>query len=496
MKTCILLLPLVVHSLFLNGFSFPITGRAFDEDSVPMVGVIVSLAVAGISDTTGADGAYYLGDNASSGLSGLRRGMQSFVVADQHVYVTLSRSTFFALRVYTIQGKLVNRIEGLRLAPGRHRLPFAAAPLAAGSYVVEIVVGGRALMIRYNPLGAGCHVQSTVLRGRAENDRMAKRAAALDTLRFSYAGQTVHTVAIDGGPRSIPDLFIARRLITGTFHGSAARLSALSARMELTNGVSHIVMLQPSMTGNAWRDTIALRYFQPAVQFRATVLAFDTLGRTIARSETRSFTYAIGDLWMPAFRLDNACPYAFAGKDITVDTSEQFALEAEAGDSFGGSIVEYRWKIDNGEWFHSDGDTVLTAPSWEDTLLCSLAVADNEGNVGYDARRVTVRTLEPGEIRIVYPRGGEVFTRGSIVPVAWKAGEVAAYYGFDIVYQCNNGMYWEKIAPESVGIGSKSFEFQWTVPAVVCESCKIKVSSYGDGSLNDVSAAFEIRPTN
>jgi uncharacterized protein (TIGR02145 family) len=82
-------------------------------------------------------------------------------------------------------------------------------------------------------------------------------------------------------------------------------------------------------------------------------------------------------------KVETMAPIAFAGSDTTVFVSETIKLHGIGTDE--SAIVEYAWKIGDGEWvLINSGDISFSGSLTAKTTVCSLRVKDDEGNYGYD----------------------------------------------------------------------------------------------------------------
>jgi alpha-tubulin suppressor-like RCC1 family protein len=81
-------------------------------------------------------------------------------------------------------------------------------------------------------------------------------------------------------------------------------------------------------------------------------------------------------------------PVANAGNDTGVWINDTVLLHGSATQQFG-SIVKWEWKIGSGGWKTTGGsDTTVIMPSTEQTVICSLAVTDDDGNSGAAERKI------------------------------------------------------------------------------------------------------------
>jgi uncharacterized protein (TIGR02145 family) len=92
-----------------------------------------------------------------------------------------------------------------------------------------------------------------------------------------------------------------------------------------------------------------------------------------------------------SIKVKTLAPIAFAGRDTTVFLGETIKLHGTGTDESG--IVEYAWKIGDGEWvLTNSGDISISGSLSEKTSVCSLRVMDDDGNYGY-AQKIA-RTIE------------------------------------------------------------------------------------------------------
>ncbi|MBN2188215.1 MAG: LamG domain-containing protein [Chitinispirillaceae bacterium] len=83
-------------------------------------------------------------------------------------------------------------------------------------------------------------------------------------------------------------------------------------------------------------------------------------------------------------------PVANAGNDKIAGFNDTILLHGSASQLFG-SIVKWEWKIGSGSWTATGGpDTTIIMPDSEQTVICSLAVTDDDGNSGVDNIKIAV----------------------------------------------------------------------------------------------------------
>ena len=83
-------------------------------------------------------------------------------------------------------------------------------------------------------------------------------------------------------------------------------------------------------------------------------------------------------------------PVVDAGNDTIVVINDTAHLHGAATQRFG-TIVKWEWKIDSGSWNPISGpDTFFIVPLTEQTVMCSLAVTDDDGNRAVDEIKIIV----------------------------------------------------------------------------------------------------------
>jgi hypothetical protein len=81
-------------------------------------------------------------------------------------------------------------------------------------------------------------------------------------------------------------------------------------------------------------------------------------------------------------------PVADAGNDMGFWIGDTVHLNGNAMQTFG-TIVMWEWKIGSGDWTMTNGpDTMFIAPATEKTVVCSLAVTDDDGYRDIDEVRI------------------------------------------------------------------------------------------------------------
>ncbi|MCX8010503.1 MAG: glycosyl hydrolase family 18 protein, partial [Ignavibacteria bacterium] len=115
--------------------------------------------------------------------------------------------------------------------------------------------------------------------------------------------------------------------------------------------------------------------------------------------------------------------------------------------------------------------------------------------LGYDGSRKELwnelkkRFFAPSSVDLISPNGGEVFSAGSTQSVTWLSSNVN---NLKIEYSTNGGASWiiiSSLYPASSG------NYQWTIPNISSNQCKVKVTNVVDPAVKDSTAGlFTIVP--
>lgn len=92
-------------------------------------------------------------------------------------------------------------------------------------------------------------------------------------------------------------------------------------------------------------------------------------------------------------------------------------------------------------------------------------------------------------ISVTAPNGGESAYVGKVFAVRWTSSGLSSSF-VKLEYSANNGAQWNLIESGVNNTGT----YNWTVPSNVSSQCLLRVSDYGDATVNDVSdAVFSIK---
>ena len=202
-------------------------------------------------------------------------------------------------------------------------------------------------------------------------------------------GPTYRYAQITAAPKSYVTTFF-----TATVRHAELGCDSASINDTVILSVSAQNMTRPLRTV-AWydpktRDTIAIISSDDSLarELSDTIrYSFDSVG--INRIQVL-VTDNAGKKWMDTIpvKIVRDAPVVNAGNDTGVFVNDPVHLHGSATQRFG-TITKWEWKIGEGSWITSSGpDTMIIAPETEQTMVCSLAVTDDDGNRVVDEMKI------------------------------------------------------------------------------------------------------------
>ncbi|MCE1188234.1 MAG: hypothetical protein LWX56_03755, partial [Ignavibacteria bacterium] len=137
----------------------------------------------------------------------------------------------------------------------------------------------------------------------------------------------------------------------------------------------------------------------------------------------------------------------------------------------------------------SSGQYLWTVPS-VNSSLCKIRIKNYDGGIpsAVSAGTFSITTVQPQNIHITRPTGGESFTVGSQQSVTWTSSGISIV---NLDYTTNNGVSWVSIATNQPSNGI----YSWVIPNTVAGNCKVRISDAVDNTPTDQSpATFSIVP--
>lgn len=168
-----------------------LTGRITNASGRGIANAIVTLTPLGLSDTSGADGAYVITGNTSVSPASLRDHGISF--RDGLLEVAVTDAQPLRIDIFDTRGTVL-RTENISAAPaGVHRWNIAHASASSKVVLVRITIGSEAVSFRHAIMQDG---SSSVASLGASGPVLARIAAAPDSLRVSARGYFPKTVPV------------------------------------------------------------------------------------------------------------------------------------------------------------------------------------------------------------------------------------------------------------------------------------------------------------
>lgn len=197
-----------------------ISGKVSDQAGKPLSGVVVKLLASGLSDTSGADGAYSITGQANAVLP-IRHARSGLAYRNGKFLVAAGAPASIRISLLDARGRLLTPAFAGNLVPGRNEIPFPIDRARAVTGLLRIEIGGSASAYRCIPAG-GVHAggeeyaladaSEALPPGRAQ--AKTSTAAAVEWLQAAKAGYATSVrriAAYDGSfdftlaPDSSPD---------------------------------------------------------------------------------------------------------------------------------------------------------------------------------------------------------------------------------------------------------------------------------------------------
>lgn len=196
MNKSFLACPLLLAGIAVQAQMVNIRGKVSNPAGQAISGATVELAVRKLKDTTGSDGTYSLAGTTGIGRQALPELM---ALHGSILELVLSRSQPVKLEVFDVRGNLLKREVQANASAGAYRWNLSENASPDDMSVVKASVGGQVRTFHYLPLvGAGYAARSPAYADAPMAARLAKAAAALDTLTISASGFTTMKVPLSG----------------------------------------------------------------------------------------------------------------------------------------------------------------------------------------------------------------------------------------------------------------------------------------------------------
>lgn len=188
---------LLVFAFAVNAQTINIRGKISNQAGQAVSGAIVELVGQKVKDTTASDGMYSLAKPSIRVLS------QSFPLTGRMALngdileLALGRSLPVKIEVFDVRGNLLRREAMANAAPGEYRWNFSEIAPSGNLMIIHASIGGQVQTFRHLPLvGSGYATRRPASADAPMAFRLAKAAAAVDTLKISASGFSPKTVAL------------------------------------------------------------------------------------------------------------------------------------------------------------------------------------------------------------------------------------------------------------------------------------------------------------
>jgi|GEM_PF-1347436 hypothetical protein len=174
-----------------------VTGTVTDTTGSGVAGATVSLAVAGISTTTGNGGAFALLKSTGVRTAAEDRAASvSASVAGNAIRFSVAHQASVRIDVYSAGGSLVSAALDRTLVPGEYSLAPAAETVRPGVYFVKVRIGAWSAVRRMSLCGASAEGPRLRTLAYEPGRPLARKAAVSDTLVAAKCGYTTSTTFI------------------------------------------------------------------------------------------------------------------------------------------------------------------------------------------------------------------------------------------------------------------------------------------------------------
>jgi poly(3-hydroxybutyrate) depolymerase len=183
--------------LTVNAQSINLRGTVSNQAGKPIANAIVTLAMQGLKDTTGTDGAYSITKNTGVVLPLLIPGKEGIFLEKGILTFSIPDPSPVKIEIFDVKGNLLKKESVPNVPTGFYRFDIAKHSGAAKLLVIKASIGKREVMFRSLPLNDGYLMnQSIASSAPAEGNRLIQLAAVNDTIKTTAAGYKAKAQAI------------------------------------------------------------------------------------------------------------------------------------------------------------------------------------------------------------------------------------------------------------------------------------------------------------
>ncbi|MEO6095341.1 MAG: GDSL-type esterase/lipase family protein [Fibrobacteria bacterium] len=172
-------------------------GKVSNASGQPVANALVELANQKFKDTTGSDGSYSL-TKPGVAIGPAQGAFTEGIRLDQGVLeFTLSQAAQVKVEVFDVKGELQNKDLLPKAQPGVYHLNITAPHNSNGLLIIRASIGRFVQTFRYFPMRKDVSEGTfTLARSGSTGGRLAKTAAAIDTLKISAVGFAPQKIAL------------------------------------------------------------------------------------------------------------------------------------------------------------------------------------------------------------------------------------------------------------------------------------------------------------
>jgi len=363
-----------------------LSGTVYDKDNKPLPGVIVSLAQAGLADTTGADGAWSLAGR-SAGIPG-RSGTPSLARwSAKGLSLSLAQPALVQVDAYDVRGARLGRVAQARLEAGTHELPVLHSGAAKGMRWLRLSVNGQVQVIAAGGQAALPPASLTASLARGAVD-------PVEQIVYTLQGQLITADTVTNLIQSGLSKWIQEFSVSGKVTGDGqvvvdtvfawfdgGRMSGMRrARLGYNKAnlaYSGRIYAVKSITGDVFN-------------YRVWLNVMGNGNKRTGISDTTDFSSDFGAIdFIPVFAVSNAIPAGGITGSVTglVNTDFEYGLSLSRPDEV---IARYEWDRGEGAGFVPGTSTFKTRWLQPGSYALRVRLTDIDSNQSILARTVNI----------------------------------------------------------------------------------------------------------
>lgn len=212
-QICIVLIALLIPYRTLQSAPVSLTGAVSNQNQAPVPNAVVTLAVAGISDTTDAGGGFDLNGTVGTAAQPFYGRFQAPGISNGLVHFSLEKAGYVAVNVVDAAGRRIHSTAASCFEAGRHSIDIGY-PYSAGLYIIELHIGEADYL--FKTLILERYGSSTTTGKYSAPPVMGKEAAdPVDTLKVSAARYYPAALGVESYVQSGISILLTSSIDTG-----------------------------------------------------------------------------------------------------------------------------------------------------------------------------------------------------------------------------------------------------------------------------------------